>query len=114
MAARTPFAHSAHWLEPRPAAVIRGGWEQTEGTSLRSPEFRSPLSCEAAPIRGRGQAGVLAKCRCERTGFAKTQIEPDLRHRYGGMRQLRLGLVVAHAGHVAGRRQAGSLLDCPQ
>src|SRR5262245_25875099 len=40
MAARTPFAHSAHWLEPRPAAVIRGGREQTEGTSLRSPELQ--------------------------------------------------------------------------
>src|ERR1700704_508103 len=47
--------------------------------------FRVLISFDAAPIRSWREAGVLAKCRCERTGFAKAEIDPDLRHRHRGM-----------------------------
>src|SRR2546429_6186176 len=66
---------------------------------------RVPISFEAAPIRSRGQAGVLAKRRRERTRFAKTQIEADLRHRHRRIRQQGLGLLDAHAAQIAVRRQ---------
>jgi hypothetical protein len=70
------------------------------GLSLAMPSFK------VSAVGRRRQSGVLAKRGRKRTGVAEAQVEADLRHRHGGIRQKRLGPLHAKAAQIAMWRQA--------
>src|ERR1700730_2249295 len=70
--------------------------------------FLLPMSnsCEASAIRGRSEAGRLAKRGGERACLAEADRHSDLRHRRCGFRQQHLGVLDAAAAVKSMRRHA--------
>src|SRR6202022_4496262 len=69
------------------------------------------LSCEAPAVHGRGFTGQLAKGGGKRACLAKSDIEPNFRHRQLAITQQGLGSLNALPGQVSVRRHAKRLFE---